>query len=164
MSTLSPCVGCRALVADTEGPTHQYLGASPGCWGIYGEVSSRWASHPAWPLAVDAYAVQHPGVPERRSSQSVWVHLVSLCLIVEYGWTPAMGITAKQHLLARQRTWDWLEPPSDQGAVTILDLVAVTDAGVFATEVRRWAEAVWAAWSAHQPAAGVRAQALLRAP
>ncbi len=72
---LVPCVGCHALVADTDGPTHPYFGASPGCW----------ASYAAWPLAVDAYAVQHPGLPERRASQSVWVHLVSLCLIVEHG-------------------------------------------------------------------------------
>jgi hypothetical protein len=46
-----------------------------------------------------------------------------------------MGISAKQRLLARQRTWDWLEPPVDQGPVTILDLLGVTDPGVFATEV-----------------------------
>ena len=108
---LVSCVGCRALVADTDGLTHPYLGASPGCWAIDGQISARWASHAAWPLAVDAYAVQHPGVPERRSSQSVWVHLVSLCLIVEHGGSPAMGISAKQRLLAHQRRWDWLERP-----------------------------------------------------
>lgn len=130
---------------------------------MYGETSARWASHTAWPLAVDAYAVQHPGVPERRASQSVWVHLVSLCLIAEHGWSPAMGITAKQRLLAHQRTWDWLAPPVDPGPVTILDLLPVTDAGVFATEVRRWGEAVWEAWSSHRSVVRARAQELLRA-
>jgi hypothetical protein len=111
---------------------------------------------------VDAYAVQHPGVLERRSSQSVWVHLVSLCLIVEHGGSPAMGISAKQRLLAHQRRWDWLEPLVDPGPVTILDLLPVSDPGVFATEVRRWGEAVWDAWSRHRPAVRARTQELLR--
>ena len=159
---LVSCVGCRALVADTDGPTHPYVGASPGCWAIHGEITARWASHAAWPLAVDAYAVQHPGVPERRSSQSVWVHLVSLCLIVEHGWSPAMGISAKQRLLAHQRRWDWLEPPVDPGPVTILDLLPVTAPGVFATEVRRWGEAIWEAWSSQRSVVRARTQELLR--
>ena len=33
-------------------------------------------------LSVDTYAVQHPGVPERRSIQSVAVHLMCLCLVL----------------------------------------------------------------------------------
>jgi hypothetical protein len=73
-----------------------------------------------------------------------------------------MAITAKQRLLARQRTWDWLVPV-DPGPVTILDLLPLTDPGVFAAEVRRWGEAVWEAWSRHQPAVRARAQELLRA-
>jgi hypothetical protein len=150
-------------VADTDGLTHPYLGASPGCWAIHGEITARWASHAAWPLAVDAYAVQHPGVPERRSSQSVWVHLVSLCQIGEHGWSPAMGISAKQRLLAHQRTWGWLEPPVDPGPVTILDLLPVTAPGVFATEVRRWGEAIWEAWSSQRSVVRARTQELLRA-
>jgi len=150
-------------VADTDGPTHPYLGASPGCWAIDGETSARWASHTAWPLAVDASAVQHPGVPERRSSQSVWVHLVSLCLNREHAWSPGMGITATQRLLARQRTWDWLLPSADPGPATILELLPVTDAGVFATVIRRWGEAVWEAWSDQRSAVRARAQELLRA-
>ncbi len=112
---------------------------------------------------MDAYAVQHPGVPERRSSQSVWVHLVSLCLIVEHGWSPATGISAKQRLLAHQRRWDWLEPLVDQGPVTILDLLPVSDPGVFATEVRRWGEAIWEAWSSQRSVVRARTQELLRA-
>ena len=147
------CPGCHALVADADEATHAYIGASAGCWAVHGEVSARWAGHAAWPLAVDAYAVQHPGVPGRRSSQSVQVHLASLCLILEHGWSPAMGRMAKQRLLAGRRTWEWLEPPADPGPVTILDLVSVDDPGVFDAEVHRWAHAVWDAWRAHQPVA-----------
>lgn len=28
----APCPGCGALVPSSDGPTHPYLGASPGCW------------------------------------------------------------------------------------------------------------------------------------
>jgi Family of unknown function (DUF5946) len=40
---LVPCLGCGALVPDSDGPgpTHAYMLASPGCWALYGEVSSR---------------------------------------------------------------------------------------------------------------------------
>jgi hypothetical protein len=34
-------------------------------------------------LAVDAYAVQHPGTTERRAVQSVAVHLISLYFVLE---------------------------------------------------------------------------------
>ena len=74
-----PCAGCGALVPVTDGPTHPYIGASPGCWAIYGEVLAREYGEYAYPpvhrLTVDAYAAQHPGVPSRRSIQSVAIHL-----------------------------------------------------------------------------------------
>src|SRR5436190_1879442 len=36
-----PCIGCGVLTPDADGPTHPYLGASPGCWAVYGEVLAR---------------------------------------------------------------------------------------------------------------------------
>jgi hypothetical protein len=38
---LIPCTGCGAMVPDIEGPTHRYIGASPGCWQIYSEMQAR---------------------------------------------------------------------------------------------------------------------------
>jgi hypothetical protein len=43
------------------------------------------------PLTVDTYAVQHPGVPERRTSQSLALHLITLCLVIERGADPRDG-------------------------------------------------------------------------
>jgi hypothetical protein len=31
----------RRAVPDIKGPTHDYIGASPGCWAIYGELSEK---------------------------------------------------------------------------------------------------------------------------
>ena len=84
-----PCAGFGTLVPDTEGPTLPYIGASPGCWAIFGEVLARECAEYAYPpvhrLTVDAYAAQHPGVPSRSSMQSVAIQVIGLHLILERG-------------------------------------------------------------------------------
>jgi hypothetical protein len=149
---LARCPDCGALVPDVDGPTHAYIGASAGCWGLWGELQARAVADPSMaavmPLAVDAYAAQHPGAPGRRQAQSAIVHLVSICLVLEHGLTPVEGIRAKQVLLVDDPVFDWLEPPPDPGPVTVLDLSAERAADP-ARVVRTWAETVWQAWSAH---------------
>jgi hypothetical protein len=62
-------------------------------------------------LTVDAYAAQHPGEPEARSIQSVWVHLAGLYLTLErrlahqFAARVMSVITKDAHLL------EWLNPP-----------------------------------------------------
>src|SRR5689334_17173258 len=77
----SACPGCGLVLAEHDGPTHAYIGASPACWAKYGELLVREFGELRNPevhrLSVDTYAVQHPGVPERRSIQSVAVHLMA---------------------------------------------------------------------------------------
>lgn len=137
----------RARARCRPGPTHAYIGASAGCWAAWGELQARSFASPAiasvQPLAVDVYAVQHPGRAERRAIQSVWVHLVSLCLILEHGRSPADGIRAKQQLLAGSRSVARLEPSPRAYPVTVLDIVAVTDPGAVPGAVRRWARVTW---------------------
>ena len=85
-----PCYGCGALVPDVTWPSHRYVGASPGCWAIYAEVAGGGLlpplPSPYGALVVDAYMAQHPGVPGPQSTQSVWVHLIALQLVLEGGW------------------------------------------------------------------------------
>ncbi len=163
-TALAACPGCGALVPDGPGPTHAYIGASPGCWAAWGAFQARSFASPAiaavQPLAVDVYAVQHPGLAERRAIQSVWVHLVSLCLIVEGGRSPADGIRAKQQLLAGERSFARLEPPVGPYSMTVLDVASV-EPGAVPREVRRWADSTWAAWRAHHVAVRKRAMALI---
>lgn len=87
------CFSCGALVPQTAGPTHRYMESSPGCWSVYGEVLVREYTDALYAslhrLTVDAYAVQHPGRPSPQSIQSVAVHLISLCLILDRGGAPA---------------------------------------------------------------------------
>jgi hypothetical protein len=107
------------------------------------------------PLAVDAHAAQHHGVEGRRQAQSVWVHLVSLCSILERGRTPFGGIRIKQDLLRDDPVFAWLQPPAEPGDVTVLDVAAASGPEV-AAAVRRWAQSVWDAWSAHRDAIRAR--------
>jgi hypothetical protein len=156
---LVPCPDCRALVPDVDGPTHAYIGGSAGCWAAWGELQARAYADPTlaavMPLAVDAYAAQHHGLEGRRQAQSVWAHLVSICAILERGRTPADGIRVKQDLLRPDPVFAWLEPPADPGPVTVLDVAAASGLEI-ADVVRRWARAVWDAWSVHHPAIRAR--------
>lgn len=153
---LEACPGCGAMVPKSDGPTHAYIGASPGCRVAWGELQARAYADPGlaavMPLAVDAYAAQHHGVEGRRSAQSVWVHLVSLCAILERGSSPVDGIRHKQDLLRHDPVFAWLAPPPDPGAVTVLDVAGSAGGGPTAAAARRWAASVWVAWSAHHHA------------
>src|ERR687896_852498 len=126
---LRPCFGCGALVPEIDGPTHPYIGASPGCWAIYGEVLAKeYAYPPVHRLTVDAYAAQHPGVPGRRSIQSVAVHLISLYLILERGYEPERATAAiREALESRSENFVWLDPPASLGGITVLDVREAED-------------------------------------
>jgi hypothetical protein len=155
---LIPCIECGALVPDSEGPTHRYIGASPGCWQAYGELLARgYGSNdsPAYGamsrLTVDIYAAQHPGVPGKQSSQSVCAHLFILCLVLERDLGPMYATAAITRFIEKHkgRDFPWLEPPPSLGAVTVLDLLNASDAGDHDRKVKLWAESVWHAWGPH---------------
>jgi Family of unknown function (DUF5946) len=152
--TLQHCVGCGALVPAIDGPTHPYIGASPGCWAIYGEVLAKEYGEYGYPavhrLTVDAYAAQHPGVPGRRSIQSVAVHLISLHLILERGYGPEKAAAAiRKALDTRRQEFVWLDPPDSPGAVTVLDVLEARDLAEHTERVMEWAASVWEAWEPH---------------
>lgn len=134
---------------DIDGPTHAYIGASPGCWQIYGEVLAReyGAGVAAMNrMTVDAYCVQHPGLPERRQRQSVAVHLMRLCLMLERGVSNERA--ARIITTFTRKEYPWLEPPAAY-EMTVLDVVGARDDAEHVARVDRWARITWQAWSAH---------------
>jgi hypothetical protein len=145
---------------------HLYGGAIAGCWSAYTELMGRQLSDPRQAgvhmLAVDVYMAQHPGTPSRQASQSVWVHLVGLCLVLEHGFDVVASARAKARVAAPDAVFDWLEPPASLGAVTVLDVLAAGDGEAGAAAVRRWAESVWDAWSPHRDAIRARTAELLK--
>ena len=148
-----PCPGCGALLpSHPDGPTHEYLGASPACWMAFGELAAREFGEVGYGQlhrhSVDTYAVQHPGDDGRRQRQSVAVHLIGLCHWLEHGLSAAQLTPITQRLTADKRDWPRLEPPAWYD-MTLPDLLHATDADAHARLVRRWAESVWQAWSWH---------------
>jgi hypothetical protein len=139
------------VLPDVEGPTHPYIGASAACWARYGELLAREFGELRGPaihrLSVDAYAMQHPGQPERRSIRSVAVHLMGLCLVLERGWKLEDATRRLGGLVERARP-HWLDPPVPNGSLTVEHPLAGPPAE-HADRVREWAEDVWLAWSPH---------------
>lgn len=147
------CMGCGGSFADSVGPTHRYLESSPGCWAVFGEVLAREYSEPAYlrvhRLTVDAYAVQHPGQPSPQCIQSVAVHLISLCLVLEHGIEMARATSAIQAAVEHKERYIWLTPPPSLGSITVADIHRAQDAAEHEKLVRAWAESAWTAWSPH---------------
>lgn len=154
MAEVSPCPGCGLELPVSDGPTHPYIGASPACWALYGELLAREYGELRYPevhgLTVDAYAVQHPGDAERRAVQSVCVHLIGLCLAMENEVDPASTTAVRTRVAERVREeFRRLEPPVPNGTVTVRDVLAAEGPEAHADAVRRWAADVWQSWSAH---------------
>jgi Family of unknown function (DUF5946) len=145
------CRGCGAAVPDVSGETHAYILAAPGCWAAYCEVLAREYADRAYFTAhrwtVDTYAVQHPGVPDRRSIQSVNAHLVALHLTLDRALGAAfagrvIGIVTNRFA----RDLVWLQPPPPC-PITIMDVIGAESAAAHGTAVERWARAVWRSWT-----------------
>ena len=151
--TLSICPGCGARFPALEGPVHEYMESSPGCWKAFGELLAReyadralFAVHR---LSVDSYAVQHPGGTSRQAIQSVGVHLARLCLFLERGLTPEEANAAMLRVGKQKAAMHFLSRPPSLGAITVADVVAAPDADRHVHVVGQWARTVWNAWSEH---------------
>ena len=129
------------------------MDSSPGCWATYGEILARAYGDASYGdvhrLAVDAYAVQHPGSTSRQSIQSVGVHLLRLCLFLESDLAPANANAAMLEAGKHKHSFTWLEPPSSLGTITAADVAKTTSVDEHKAVVRAWAESTWNAWSMH---------------
>ena len=158
------CVGCRGLVPDIDGPVHRYMTASPGCWQTYTELTAGILPASSYAgLVVDAYAISHPGVPGPQSTPSVWIHLTTLCFILERGW-PVERATPLRRLAADAfDRWPWLARPETMGEITTIDVARAVGRGDpdGARDLTgRLVFGAWAAWSAHHAEVRARTDAL----
>lgn len=148
-----PCPGCGALFQDIDGPVHRYMESSAGCWAAYGEVLAREYTDPRYAhihrLTVDAYAVQHPGRPSPQSIQSVAVHLISLCLILEYDVDMHRATEAIGVAIQAKGKYRWLPPPVGTYTQTVADVQKARTVQEHHDLVHAWAKCVWSFWSEH---------------
>ena len=147
------CIGCGALVPDSNGPTHKYLDASPGCFALFSEVLANEYSDFRYArvhhLTTDTYPLQHPGTPSPQTIQSAAVHLISLYLTLERDFDPMQAAQVKQKASQHKQHFAWLDPPATFGEITIVDVHAAPDANAHIEIVSQWAKAVWTAWHAY---------------
>jgi Family of unknown function (DUF5946) len=148
------CPGCGLVLSGPAGPTHAYLGASGACWELYQRLARPSSAQPDTArvrrLLQDAYAAQHPGIRQRRSVQSVAVHLMDLCLLLERDGEVRRLVPVLGRMPPR-RTLDlhWLEPPKARGIMTVVDALDANAGEDRTAGVERWARDVWAAWEPH---------------
>jgi Family of unknown function (DUF5946) len=153
MSGGAPCPGCGVVLPEYDGPTHPYIDASAACWALYGELLAYEYAELGYPechrLTVDAYAVQHPGRRERRSIQSIGTHLSGLYLVLERGMDGPKATALKNRVAAAEPGFEWLNPPSSDGALTIRDVLEMRREMQHCVAIKAWARSVWEAWELH---------------
>ena len=151
---LSVCRGCGLVLPLHSGPTHAYVGASPACWSLYGQLPTAFGvtavGDTVRRLALDTYAVQHPGTPQMRSVQSVAIHAMGLCVLLERGAQDrrVMPVLGFRRTLKAPALY-WLDPPCPNGTLTIQGVLGAEGAENYAMAVEAWAANVWGAWQPH---------------
>ncbi len=151
-----PCPQCGALVPETDGPRHVYVPSAPGCWAAFGEVRAdemrRFPGSPEGNLVVDTYMAQHPGDgTDRRDRQSVFIHLASLCAVLERGGAPTRSPDVLRKVLASRTDYPVLDRAHGPGGLTVLHMIGATEQRDHDVRARAWAAAVWDAWRDHHP-------------
>ena len=148
------CPGCGLALPAHSGPTHAYVGASPACWQLYVRLSadpySRRDGTRLRRLVVDTYAAQHPGVKRRRAMQSVAVHLMGLCVLLERdGETRRLSPVLGRMPARKTMDLHWLAPPDLTRCRTAADVLAAGPGEPYAAAAEAWATSVWEAWAPH---------------
>ncbi len=156
MATHITCPQCGAVVPEIDGPVHAYVPSAPGCWAAFGALRAdemlRFPGSAANNLTVDASMAQHPGDgTDRRDGQSVFVHLASLCAVVEREASAARSPDVLRAVLARRTEFPVLRRVRGPGDLTVLSVSKATSIEDHDARVRRWAGSVWESWSEHYP-------------
>ncbi len=153
IESLDICPDCKVVLPAVDGERHPYLGGSAACWALYGRLLAKEYGDPAYMRAhrmtVDAYAAQHPGLPEPRTIQSIHVHLVGLHLTLERGLNADFARKVIARVTRQKDRLLWLTPPASLGDLTIADVMLAVTADDHHAAVSRWARVVWEAWRPH---------------
>ncbi len=153
------CPGCAVALPHSDGPVHRYMTAAPGCWALYTSLFSvgepPLTGGPLLALHVDAYAAQHPGMPNDQAIQSVAVHLLTLHGIFERGqavgralWLRTRALRDDKALGHKHSRFTWLAPPSFAGKLNVAAIAAAPTPAARGALVERWIRQVYDTWAA----------------
>jgi hypothetical protein len=150
-----PCFSCRGIVPVVIGPVHPYMKSSAGCWKLYGDILAKEYSLENYDplmhrITVDTYAIQHPGEPERRSINSVNLHLIRLYLVLQnqIDGSEANEIMKRMSENTKlKENFVWLEPPSFENTITVVDVWKASDLESHVKTVLEWGHSVLKRWT-----------------
>jgi hypothetical protein len=92
---------------------------------------------------------QHPGHgSDRRDGQSVFVHLLGLCAVLEHGVPAAYATKLMGRVIQGHEDFPVLKRAQGPGQVTVLHMLGASDIADYAERAREWASAVRDSWSA----------------
>lgn len=153
-ANLGTCSGCGLERPDLDAPAPTDLAASAACWALYGQLLVRQyslaVSRRVRRSTVAAYAVQHPARSTPQSIESVSLHLIELCLLLEHRTSAQQTTKLLASALERRPGFRWLEPPAPNGTVTVAEVLAAPH-NEYNQVVECWARNVWNAWKAYHP-------------
>ncbi|HSZ60137.1 MAG TPA: DUF5946 family protein [Tepidisphaeraceae bacterium] len=140
------CVECGAIVP----------AGFESCKAVFEDVCALEYGDPRFGavhlLTVDAYTLQHSA---QRGPRSNAFHLMRVCRLIEHGDDPTIGRRPPRHQAKafekEYRDFPYLAPPSEPGALTIVDVHGAAGPEDHAQRVRRYAQTVWQAWEIHHP-------------
>ena len=149
------CPGCGFEASVEDGPTHDYMTASPACWRRFTAIMAREYQTPELMpthyLGVDAYAAQHPGDPdERRARQSAWMHLAGLHAVLREGREPTYRYALLRRLADAYDIWP-ATPPHRQFAIVAGEIAPDQAASDHIRSMRAWADATLTAYEGANP-------------
>src|SRR4051812_1452344 len=122
MSGGAPCPGCGVVLPEYDGPVHPYIGSTPACWALYGELLAHEYAELGYPqchrVSVAPSPAQPPGKRGGRTIQSVATPLPGLYLVLERGLDGPAATAMKNRVLATEPDFKWLPPPGEGDALT----------------------------------------------
>lgn len=153
------CPDCGIILPEVaEGiALHPYIGASPSCWQLFSYLLNAGeppvASGHLNPLLLDAYCVQHHGIPSPQAINSVAVHALALHGVFVAGVAPGNALWIRQRALRTHSSKDkhdrfhWLKPPEVAQMLTIAAIVAKQTPQARSEQLQAYVQSVWQAWS-----------------
>jgi hypothetical protein len=146
------CPGCGLVLPGLHLNPPDRFNASGECWQLFSDLScysvAKQDTEFIHQYVVDAYGAQHAGGTTRNIT--VVFGLIGLYLALEQGFTGRQVQLAHMRLAKIRKDWPRLDPPLQQAAITILDVLMVPDDTGKDAMIRQWMAAVWENWADQQ--------------
>ena len=88
-------------------------------------------------------------MPERRTIQSVCLHLTGMWLVLEHGRPVGELPRMLQRILESPPEWRWLEPSDPNGELTVFDVEAALGTDDAPDVIKHYVRSIRGSWTHH---------------